>query len=399
MTKKSFYENKKTFTIFALHISEEEEYVFIGKTSSPRISAVYSEHICGKRMSTAAYFDKEARPSLYVLETLYITENDAYKHVVAWVRVFVEHKYTCINHDGTLRHAESMLPETIELVRNIERKPLEVILKERYVEHPKDADRIEENSQHSSDCDEIVQINLRLSQSVKQKFDTFRKRTGTNQKEAFLLLLDFADGTNNHTNLNRIIGERDKTIITLKKENEDLKKKLTLEKKTTPDNLLIKQYEFMKFGISTYFDYLHSNSKKGMPLKSLNYKKYMKKNTLGQYEYPEHEGFMALSLEAVLWGNSIHRARFLVGVGENGKHYKLRYYPKKQYIGFDIQDLVEDKYWVGFRMAKDGAMELLAAFPINSIKAIDDLHNSEIKNGFERKPSLDEVIKMAEKRG
>lgn len=399
MNKKRFYEEEKIFTVYALHISEEEEYVFVGKTRSPRISAIYSEHICGKRASTAAYFDKEDRPNLYVLETLWTTEDEAYKHVVAWVKVFQDNGYVCINHEGTLRHAEGILPETLEMVRNITRAPLKSILKERYVEHPKDADRKEDDNQQGPDCEEIIQMNLRLNQSVKQKFDTFRKRTGTNQREAFLLLLDHAEGDSDYLNLKKILNERDKKILMLKKENDVLKKELSIEKKKpTADELLEEQYRFMQFGIRTYLDCVYSNLKNEQPLKSLNYKKFMKQIASDQYEYPKQEGFMLLILEAVLWGTSIHRARFLVGEGVDGKRYKLRYYPKQKYVGVDIHDLSKGKYWLGFRKAKDGAMELMAAFPMYPVFAAEREEKVSDNIG-DKKISLEEMIKKAKDKG
>lgn len=54
-----FYTDEKQITIYALVNPIEGPFVYIGKTASHRISAVYSRHRTGNVASTAGYCDLE----------------------------------------------------------------------------------------------------------------------------------------------------------------------------------------------------------------------------------------------------------------------------------------------------------------------------------------------------
>ena len=107
--QQAFYNEKKHMTIYALVNRAEGPYVYVGKTSSPRISAVYSHHRCGDIAATSGYCDlPEKVPELYILERIWATGAVAYRHTLAWLRYFLDEGYYAVNHEGTELHARTL---------------------------------------------------------------------------------------------------------------------------------------------------------------------------------------------------------------------------------------------------------------------------------------------------
>lgn len=390
---KNFYIQEKTFTIYALHIFDDEDFIFVGKTSSPRVSAVYSEHIRGRRESTSFVISKENRPDLHVLDVIHTTENIAYKHMLAWTAFFAENGYEMLNGTGMIAQTETLHEETAVILERIRRETAEEVLNRTYVQSPKDADIKTDASASTlaSEQEKTVQMNIRLLASDKKRFDVFRSRTGLNQREAFSLLLDQTHTDDKITGLKSLLDERDEKIAQLNSEIEKLKEKLKEERrKPRPEDYV----RFIRTGVNSYLRVIFPSVDEMKKLHSGNYKKFKRIFRDAEYKYPDYEGFMVLRPEALLWGNSRHKTVFLVGIGADGKRYKLRYYPQKYYIGLTPQDLTEKTYFVGFTRAKDGAMEICAAMPLLDEKPSKKEESKETKP----KQSLDEMIGYAERR-
>ena len=77
------YTELKSFRIYAL-VLPSEEIAYIGKTSGKRLSAVFSNHVCGKVAATSPYFGKmpDQYPALHLLETIHTSTAEAYRHVL-----------------------------------------------------------------------------------------------------------------------------------------------------------------------------------------------------------------------------------------------------------------------------------------------------------------------------
>ena len=84
--------------------------------------------------------------------------------------------------------------------------------------------------------------------------------------------------------------------------------------------------------------------------------------------YPDCDGSTVLQLRRLHYGRGSYAAVFLCGIDlHSGASIKLRYYPKKTYIGSvpGGKYCVENARWVVYyRRATDGAMELTAALPL-----------------------------------
>ena len=99
----------RQFRIFALVLGKA---LFVGKTTSPRISAVYSRHRCGSVAATRGILDQAERPTLHILEQVECTGAEAYRHVLAWIHLFQQAGYSSINHEATVASSEYLYPPT-----------------------------------------------------------------------------------------------------------------------------------------------------------------------------------------------------------------------------------------------------------------------------------------------
>lgn len=374
----------RQFRIFALVLGED---FFVGKTASPRISAVYSRHRCGAVAATRGTMDQEEIPSLYILEDLKCTGSEAYKHILAWICRFEEAGYCTINHTGTAIASESLYPYAQEILDKLLLEPMDEILKRSYVAKPSEANRKPARKLIPPDRQEKhVQMNLRMSQKDKKVFDRFCKINHLKAREALGLLLDQITGEDHHR---QQLLSAHKALL---EENDRLKERFALQQGTLlsrKDLRIVEYLSFLQSGLTVYLRQFLPDTE-AEPLPSLSYKRFQKHLPVGvHYEYPENEGFLQMTAEAMLWGGN--HSRFVVGQGLDGENLKVRYYSRPLYAGVRIWEYPAGIRWlVGCRRATDGAMEIAAAFPVPDwIPCLE-----EVEPYLERqeKASLDEQI-------
>ena len=387
ITVSKYHAEIRRFRIFALILEED---FFIGKTASLRISAVYSRHRCGHVAATRDIMDQEKPPALYILEDLNCTGAEAYRHILAWICRFEEEGYCTINHTGTAISSEHLYPHTEEILNRLLRESMGEILARSFVSKPSDADlRPPRKPAFLPHPEKQVQMNLRMSEKDKKNFDRFCKKHHLKSREALGLLLDQITGEDTHRQM--LLSEQ----ALLRQEKDSLKKQLAIcqgkvlsprEQKTTDF------VHFLKIGCAEYLQHLFPEEQDQIQV--LPYKRFQMQNR-GRYEYPESEGFLLLTVQAVFWGRN--KARFVIGQGPDGEFRKLRYYSKPLYAGALIWEYPAGTRWlVGCRKATDGAMEIAAAFPF--LPQIAMPKESGYNPIRDQKASLDEQISNARKK-
>lgn len=405
--RKDFYTIPKYYTIYALLLEAECNYIYIGKTTNLRISAVYSWHVCGHCSATNCYFSKEERPELHILNEGTMSGAQAYQRVVAWVNVLQSAGYALINHEGTLAHAESPSEETLSIIQSLSNEPVDDILKRIYVVRPVDADRKKPVITSVTDENETVQMNVRMQKRDKERFNMWCKTQGINQREGFSVLLDVMEGKNN-AGLSLIL-EYQERFEKLKGDNERLKKQNALLKGTAVSNREQKAEKLLLLnqkGIEDYLQLLFPEMEKEDPLPHYAYSKFIKHLPSGvTYEYPQEEGFFIMNLEAIVWSKSKSKACFLIGTDAFGNRIKLRFYPKWYYSGYHFLKSSwaqkNAQWYVGCSRAKDGAMEMIAGFPVdckpNGFEQTNEMITMD-KTPNSKKQSLDKMIEKAKSR-
>lgn len=400
------YTQIRQYRIYALLVRAEENFVYVGKTTAQRISGVYSRHRTGAVKATACYFDQEEAPELYLLETCNITGSEAYRRTVAWCHLFLQAGYASINHDGTIFQARNLLPETRAIVESLMQEPLEEILRKAYLSHLSDGNLMPEKKAAVEIPQKTIQMNIRIGTRDKERFDRFCQAAGVNQREGFSVLLDQITDSADFPAMARMLKNREEKMEQLKQEISRYQAKLedqTSSGKSQKEALLERKLEFTRTGIHEYLQNLFPEGGGKASLPETFWRKYMR--NLPEHErpvYPETEGFLALQPEIIVWGNSLHRPCFLVGKGEDGKRYLFRCYPRADFVGFPIRESCYAKpgifWYVGCQKSRDGAMELMAAFPLllesgEIVPAKRELH--EVPEKEERKEALDKIIQNA----
>lgn len=398
-----FYEKECYFRIYAIILRAEAKYVYVGKTTGRRLSATYSRHRCGSIQATVGYFDREEPPELYLLEERKLTGSDAYRYVVAWCAVFRKNGYLGINHEGTLFQAENLLPETKCIEENLLQEPLEQLLARTLLASPAAADRLPEKHSQVLVSEKTAQMNMRIRKHDKEYFDKYCRARNLNQREGFSVLLDELMGSDENPGLDRILRDRDRKIASLEQEKRRLKEKMETQLSCGKSRRELEQentLRLLKTGLTGYFQLLFPDLSGKAALPELSYRKFMKRLPPGQEKpkYPETEGFLLLRLEAILWGSSSRSASFLVGVGQDGFRYMLRFYPRENFWGVFPRSsawaFAGSWWYVCGRKSADGAMDMMAAFPIGLQKGneVDDQKTDK----QERKESLTKIIQNAE---
>lgn len=386
----------KRFRIYALILEAEETFVFVGKTTGRRLSAAYSRHRTGSVAATEGYFNQDL-PKMYLLEDLEATMDTAYRHVVAWCRIFREEGYALLNHDGTLAHMEDMAPRTEAIWRELQKEPLEQILRRTWLPRPADGDEKPLPKPQPPE-DKTVQMNIRLQETQKEAFQRFCEAGAFSQREGFGLLLDKA--ANGDAHMQGMLKARDERIGMLEAENRKLRTKLRERKpgqKSQREQLLEGYLEFSAEGIRRYLQLLFPENEGRSTLPECAYRKFIKYLPWGEKpRYPEEEGFLVLKLETILWGSGLRRSSFVVGIGEDGLRYRLRCYPRKTYLGLPLRGSAlacpGARWLLGCRKSSDGAMELMAGFPLLPEPAEEPVPEAPI---MRQKPSLESQIRSA----
>lgn len=364
------------YRVYALILADS---VFVGKTAARRLSQVFSRHRTGAAKATRGIMDQQIPPTLHLLEELRCTGAEAYKHVLAWIFLLEQAGYSSINHGKTIDAADTLFPCTEEILRAFPQKPVEALLAETRLGKPTDGDRKPERiSIFQKKPEKTVQVNLRMSLSNRKKLQSYCKTHNLRTRDAVGILLDQAAGEDTH--LRQLQAAYQKELNALRR---------TYEKKQSGAEERAEAFlTFLRPGLSEFLRWI---CPEGDPLPTMHYNRFRRQLPSGvHYEFPAQEGFFRIKPEWILYGRN--HAKFLVGRGETGEHWKLRSYDRPLYAGLPV---ATDGWWViGCRKAGDGAMEIAAAFPIPPVPRIPE--KEEIRK--ERKLALDDQIRGAKER-
>lgn len=364
---KKHYSDIKTHRIYALVLQKDEPCCYVGKTTSPRLSAVYHRHCRGEVITTKEVLGGE-NPDLYLLEEIDATGAQAFKRMLAWIAVFAANSYVILNRLRSITQAETPLSVTRQYIDELQAEPLDYLLAATYVEYPTEQDG-KPTPQHSPEprpSPKDQTLSVRLTQEQKGNFIDYCRRTGLSQSQAFSLLLDKA--AEDAENLREMLDEKNRHIRNLEDElaNHDeklIRKEVAARVGTYKD--------MVRTGIRQYLQQVFPREQhNGCPLKPLSTHQYrLQQDPTIDYAYPDSDGFTVIRLDALYWGKSRPAPLFVLGQTEQGQHIKLRYYTDTGLIGYPLRDnpyAYKDAAWyVGYRRAKDGAMDLIMAMPMD----------------------------------
>lgn len=356
-------QKKKIFTIFLLFFGK---YVFVGKTTSPRISAVYHRHKRGEVYATRAHALNNTRPSLHILHVEEMLPYEAYYWILAYVNSLMRAGYTILNSPRTIARANNLYMPAQSIVSDIEAEGIDKILAKTKVEKPSSADRqlvlVEPDTPK---CLVDCKVDIRLTADEKARFVCATKKRGVTYRELLLSLLDSNTDNTEHT-VEQSTNSPRKTER-LESNNRELREKVRAQRVEFNERISAKnkQLQLIQVGLATYFDLMRPTHNIPLAIERNTYKDFP---AIQGYRYPDQEGPYIVRPTAIVYGKGKYPPRFILGIGDDNVQYKLRFYPNNNCAGISLTSKNWGKrgavWLLGARRAPDGAMDLAFAFPL-----------------------------------
>lgn len=322
--------------------------------------------------------DQEKPPTLHILESLECTGAEAYRHVLVWVHLLESAGYRSINQAGTLAASDDLHPQTEAIYQSLPKESAKEILDRTQLKKPSDGNlKPEKPGIFQNKPEKKVQMNLWLSYQDKRDFRQFCKKHKLRSRDALGLLLDQAAGNDAH--LRQIQAAHQKELA-------DLRRSFQKQISAKTEERAVDFLTFLQPGLANYLRWIRPA---GESLSSMPYKRFQRQNPGISLAYPVEEGFLLLDVQIVLWGR--RRSKFIVGRGEHGENLQLRYYQRPLYAGLEVN--TAGLWYIGCRKASDGAMEVVAAFPVPPMPESPQ-NEPEPQT---RKPGLEDLIRSAQR--
>lgn len=362
----------KSFRVFALLLGKR---LYIGKTFSRRLSAVYHRHCRGEIIATACFSESTPKPTLHVLHSAEMQTFVAYRYILAFIHFFRDAGYDILNCPRSIERSENLHPATQAIVDTLEFSSPEDLLKDTLIMNPTDAD-IPSEKNIPQPVEEIAdqKLTIRLTPSEKQNYIRIGENLSLNQRDTMRYLFDKCNQTDpvfldleGDSYLRVLINAYREEIEKTKSQNTSLRKKLTATRESAKaqSERLQKDLSSVASEICCYLDLMENAVP--IPLE-IEYGLYRDTAEAENYKYPEAAGIYLIRPQMVLRGNGRYSALFIMGIGENGALLKFRYYKKKNYIGIPIPDSrfsTRGSVWlVTCKIANDGAFDLTGSLPL-----------------------------------
>lgn len=364
---------------------EIDHATFIGKTYSRDPYTVLNAHLRGERASTREDFgsdpDWNDLVNFHILESLECTGADAYRHVIAWCRFFEDAKFTLIVPYGTARYSEYFQPETQAIYDAVcalftveEVLSREIPLWEGSPTNPSPVP----SSFFGDDDDEpswkttLEQLNIRVKGEVAESFRYFCKKEGITQSTGLQLLLLSQKEKRIRLITDSFLDDihaKDEKIAKLKEELEEAKEKLaeTSQKRANDKVCATVIRRAVKQAIK-----LQKPDPYWSPMYPISFYRASKVLDFSAYSYPSENGYCFIELDALVYGRGPRAALFVLGHTADDSLIKLRWYPKKEFIG--ISPAIKSPFYhkgscwsVGYFLANDGAYDIYAAVPVDKL--------------------------------
>jgi len=366
---KRFYSDEMVYKIFAIYDDIVEKRVYIGKTVS-RLSAVRSRHRCGHCKYTQELYEIDfLEPEFVLLEEVHCTGAVAYRHILSWLRIFGENEFEILNPDGMLEQSEQMQEETLKIYRKLSEKSLEEYLEGEVIESvPSTQKKQKAKEKERASC----QLCLRITAGEKAEFQKYCKMMNLRQTDALARLLS-TSGENPAPNIRRLselLDASETRCTKLAEENNKLREGQLLPRSERIDNNAKKTFLFAQKAIQEFVKITYTKETyTDHPIKEFRYDEFKRHFPQAeQYRYPLEEGCYVVKLQAMVWGKARNPVYFVMGKTMEGVCLKFRFYQKREFIGEQVRrsfyGLRNSQWMLAGRAAPDGAVDLMAAFPL-----------------------------------
>lgn len=110
-SEKSQYKIKEERAIYLLRSPLSKEF-FIGHCKIDSLMPIFRQHWSGDRYHTKDCFlnlkQRKLHPCLTILEKVNCTQVEAYSHVIAWTKIFVDSGFVCLNEGNVMDYINDL---------------------------------------------------------------------------------------------------------------------------------------------------------------------------------------------------------------------------------------------------------------------------------------------------
>lgn len=410
---KGLYEDMYCWCIYAV-ISRKEEIAFIAKSRAKNPMTRFYEHIKGENKWTADDFGPNGTvedAELIILESIECSTSMAYRHTVAWGHFFEEQKFIVLTTPRKSEQFDYLKPETQKIYDRVCAPfSLSEVLDRKVIHEWRKSEPKTDQLSRKIDKSYMTQLNLRVRRSVAESFRDLCKQSEMSQNNMLALLLA-PENQSRAAELNapwEELNYQKAANTKIKEENEVLRKRAAV--------VCERERRYRKVLAATANAVIEKAEKgcsffggsRNLPTVAPKYFKKAKRAGLFQdYQYPKEDGVAVVTLKDIAEGkrtvipykgHSLPPALFVCGETEDGNKVRFRWYPRKEGLGISPRDKVFSylgaKWLVGYMMAQDGAMDLIAIVPLDllpedeAVKPIADTDKNTTS-------SLEEKIKEA----
>ena len=182
------YEEIKNIAVYVILAPVENKF-FVGKAIKNALRNCFKNHYIYRNVKTKEMFqaakEQNLVPKMYLLEELETTEAEAYKHVVAWIRYFLDQGYQSLNQDKTFEYALDLMPEVEILYNEIVKNKIDDIICEERDLFPNYGERMKkvQAAQDRKKDEDTVFIGFRATKSEAEEIKKIAKMKGVTVSE------------------------------------------------------------------------------------------------------------------------------------------------------------------------------------------------------------------------
>ncbi len=387
------YKEMLLYNIYAI-IEPDTDAVYVGKTT---INNPYSKRkyiINGGISSIDGEFSENCK--FVLLESVYVSKEDAFRHILSWYRFFEDNGYDVLVKDKAAHMLEFPKERTEKIYNEI---CLPYSVKEVLERKVLPLNVAEETEDIQTEQHPFTQLNIRVRENVAESFRAVSRNFGLSQNDTLKLLLLGKDDA-----MKTSIADE---ICILKQKARNYKELLEQQRRqdSAKMNRALKKHKekikTLESSINLLVKFL--GNVRAEQIKPQYIKEEYGNKLFHSYSYPETSGCCLARLEEIVNGKyrtsergTVTSAKFLLFNTMDDKKIKLRFYAQGGFIGRSpISCAYKGSLWIiGYTISDDGAANIVSGIPIDYIyKELPEENILEEKMSYS---SVDDLISAAQ---
>ncbi len=358
-------------------ISNQNNELYIGTSTSNQSAANISNHLHGKVKCTREYFSADItnQIGIHLLERSG-SDRLAQDYIAAYSQYFQSQGYHVLNSVPKNCNED----EVAAIFSCLGNEPAQALLNRTRVKNAATLNPgVHNQSRLEEPAEELVALTIRMSKTERKRIVDWAKTRNVSQREALMMLMTCSENQDEFIDwtacqyLGNILSELHQQVDSLKEENKSLRHELwktNMHSDAKTDRLMDRARK-TQAGVMTFFDLFESNCPTPFTLEEIPYAEYKCIFTgKNRYRFPAEPGYCIFIVHAIVRPKHPGKAPFYFVIGSDpcGNKLMLRVYDKYYYTGIGFKNnSFSYRYsaWVvGYERAKDTVMDAIFAFPL-----------------------------------